>query len=308
MITLMYSNYRPSPAHIARLETMAGSGRVHVADSEAAALALAGETEIVLGQRYLRQILPVAKRLRWVQTTAAGIDQLPWEALRERGILLTRNTLNSQAIAHHTLAMIWALLRRLPETMDAQRRHEWSAPPAMLPLPRTALVLGLGAIGLGIARLLRGVGLYVRGTSLSGTEAQRLGCDQFVSVDTWRDFLGDTDILVLAMPYSRSTSRSVGQRELAALPNHAVLVNVARAGVLDLDALISTLNAGGLGGAALDVMDPQPAPSDPVWDAPGLLLTPKVAAYHPDMQDDFEAFAEAQVKRFLAGQPLHCLA
>ena len=307
MITLMYSNYTPSSAHIARLETMAGSGLVNVADSETTALALAGETEIVLGHRYLRQILPVAKRLRWVQTTAAGIDQLPWEALRERGILLTRNTRNSQAIAHHTLAMTWALLRRLPEAIDAQRRHEWGTPPAMLPLPRTALVLGLGAIGLCIARLLRGVGIYVRGTSLSGTEAQRQGCDQFVSVDTWRDFLGDTDILVLAMPYSRSTSGSVGQRELAALPNHAVLVNVARAGLLDLDALVAALHARRLGGAALDVMDPLPNASDPVWDTPGLLLTPKVAAYHPDMQDEFEAFAEAQVKRFLAGQPLHCL-
>lgn len=307
MITVMYSNYAPSPAHLARLEAMAGAGRVHVADSESAALAMAGETEIVLGHRYLRQILPDAHRLRWVQTTAAGVDHLPWEILRERGIVLTRNTQNSRAVAHHVLALTWALLRRLPETADAQRHRVWAAPPAMLPLPRTAMVLGLGAIGLCTADLLRGLGLYVRGTSLSGTEAQRQGCDQFVSADNWREYLPETDVLVLAMPYTESSRRAIGEPELAALPKHAVLVNIARAGLLDLDALIAALQAGRLGGAALDVMDPLPDAESPAWCTPGLMLTPKVAAYHPDMQADFEAFVEAQVERYLAGRPLHDL-
>ena len=307
MITVMYSNYRPSPAHLARLEAMAGAGLVNVADSESTALALAGETEIALGHRYLRQILPEARRLRWVQTTAAGVDQLPCDVLRERGIILSRNTQNSRAVAHHVLALVWALLRRLPETMDAQRRHVWAAPPAMLPLPRTALVLGLGAVGLCTVRLLRGLGLYVRGTSLSGTEAQRLGCDQFVSADDWRGYLPETDVLVLAMSFTESNRGSVGARELAALPNHALLVNIARAGLLDLDALIAALHAGRLGGAALDVMDPLPEAADPVWDTPGLIVTPKVAAYHPEMQADFEAFAEAQVERCLAGESLRCV-
>lgn len=307
MITVMYSNYTPSPAHLARLEAMVGPGRVNVADSESTALTLAGETEIVLGHRYLRQILPEAHRLRWVQATSAGFDHLPWEILRERGILFSRNTRNSRAVAHHVLALIWSLLRRLPETMDAQRRHVWAAPPVMLPLPRTALVLGLGATGLCIVKLLRGLGLYVRGTSLSGTEAQRLGCDQFLSADIWRAYLPETDILVLAMPYTDSTRGCIGERELAALPDHAVLVNIARAGLLDLGALIAALQAGRLGGAALDVMDPRPEASAPVWDTPGLLLTPGVAAYHTDMQADFEAFAEAQVERYLTGKSLHCV-
>lgn len=308
MITVMYSNYTPSPAHLSRLEAMVGEGRVHVADSESTALALASETEIVLGHRYLRQILPEAHRLRWVQTTAGGIDHLPWKILSERGILLSRSTQNSRAVAHHVLALAWALLRRLPDTIDAQRRHEWGVPPAMLPLPRTAMVLGLGAIGLCTARLLRGMGLYVRGTSLSGTEAQRRGCDQFVPADTWREYLPETDILVLAVPYTDATRGSVGKRELAALPKHAVLVNVARAELLDLDALMAALQARRLGGAALDVMNPLPDAASPVWGTPGLLVTPKVAAYHPNMQADFEAFAESQVERYLAGESLHCMA
>lgn len=303
----MYSNYAPSLAHVKRLEGMVGVGRVLVASNETMALVAADKTEIVFGHRYLRQILPGAHRLRWVQTTAAGFDHLPYKVLRERGILLTRNTQNSRAIAHHVLALIFALLRRLPETMEAQRQRVWAAPPAMLPLPRTAMVLGLGAIGLSTARLLRGLGLYVRGTSLSGTEAQRLGCNQFVSADRWREYLPETDVLVLAMPYTDASLKTIGKPELEALPNHAVLVNVARAGLLDLDALIAALNSSQLGGAALDVMDPLPDAADPAWNTPGLLLTPKVSAYHPDMQADFETFAEAQLERYLSGKSLHAL-
>ena len=67
------------------------------------------------------------------------------------------------------------------------------------------------------------------------------------------------------------------------------------------------LHAGRLGGAAIDVIDPVPSAGDPVWSTPGLLMTPKVAAYHPGMQSDFESFAEAQVARYLAGQSLHCV-
>lgn len=311
MIAVMYSNYSPSPAHLARLGSMAGTGRVKVADSAQKALEIAAETEVVLGHRYLRQILPAAQRLRWVQTTAAGVDQLPWESLRKRGIVLTRNIQNSRAVAHHVLAMAWALLRRVPECATAQHRHIWTATPDLLPLPlplpRTALVLGLGAIGLCAAQLLRGLGLYVRGTSLSGTKTQRQGCDQFVSADAWREYLPDTDVLVLAMPDTEATRKSIGAKELAAMPGHAVLVNVARAGLVDLDALIAALHAGQLGGAALDVMDPLPDASAHVWDTPNLLLTPKLAAYHPDMQTDFETFAEAQVARYLAGEMLHNL-
>lgn len=304
MITLMYSNYAPSPRHLAQLETLAAGGSVVVADCEATARAAAGETEIILGHRYLRQTLPEAHRLRWVQTSAGGFDHLPWEILQQRGIILTRNTLNSAAIAHHVLALTWALLRRLPVTCAAQQRHVWTTPPEMLPVPRTALVLGLGAIGIRIAGLLRGVGLFVRGTSLSGTAEQRLACDQFVGAAAWRAYLPETDVLVLAMPLTEQTRGVVGAAELAALPCHAVLINIARAGLLDLAAVLTALQSKQLGGAALDVLEPQPEPTSPLWETPGLLLTPKVAAYHPGMQADFELFVEAQVERYVKREPL----
>jgi len=304
VITVMYSNFAPSAAHVERLAALAGGAPVFVAADEAGAIAHAAQTKIVLGHRYLRQLLAQAPALRWVQSTAAGYDQLPWRELAERGIALTRNTMNSPAIAQHAIALAWALLRRLPDAVRAQLHGRWAAPFAVLPLPRTALVLGLGAIGRETARLLRGLGLHVRGSANSGSSEQRLACDEFVAADRWRDALGNTDILVLALPIDAATRGCIGVNELAALPEHAIVVNVARDGLIDRGALIDALRSQRLGGAGLDVLDPVPAPDDPLWSTPNLLITPKMSAYHPGMQEKFEAFAEAQVRRFLAGEPL----
>ena len=304
---LMYSNFAPSADHVRRLQDLAGSGGVAVAASEDDALAYAPSTQIVLGHRWLRQLLPYASGMRWVQTTAAGYDHLPWKELARRGITLTRNPMNSAAIAHHVVALAWASLRRLPDAVQAQSAGRWTAPFAMLPLPRTALVLGLGAIGMQVSRLLRGLGLRVRGTSNSGSTAQREACDEFVGASHWRDVLRDTDILVLALPLDETTRGCIGARELSALPAHAVLVNIARDGLIVRAALLDALRSGRIGGAGLDVLDPIPAADDPLWMTPNLLITPKVSAYHPDMQKKFEAFAELQTRRFLSGAPLEAL-
>lgn len=301
MITLMYSNFAPSPEHVRHLQELVDSASVSVATSEQDALAHARETQIVLGHRYLRQLLPHAPKLRWVQSTAAGYDQLPVRELAARGIALSRNPMNSEAIAHHAVALAWSLVRRLPRAVQAQAARRWAEPFDMLPSPRTALVLGLGAIGTQVAGLLRGLGLYVRGASRTGTDEQRQACDEFVPADRWRNTLGDTDLLVLALPLDAGTRGCIGARELAALPAHAIFVNVARDGLVDRSALLEALRSGRLGGAGLDGLDPVPPPHDALWVTPNLLVTPKVAAYHPEMQQKFEAFAEAQLRRFLSG-------
>src|SRR5262249_16137107 len=146
--------------------------------------------------------------------------------------------------------------------------------------------------------LLRGLGLRVRGCALTGTPAQLAACDEFVAGAAWRERLGDVDILVVALPLDATTRGSVGARELAALSRHAIVAAIARDAIVDRAALVDALSAGRLGGAALDVLDPVPVADDAFWRTPNLLITPKVAAYHPGMQAGFEAFAEAQLRRW----------
>lgn len=307
MITIMYSNYVPTVGHVSRLEALVGQGGVHVANDETSAIATAANTRVVLGHRYLHQFLPHAPNLRWVQSSAAGFDQLPTAELAAKGIMLSRNPLGAKAIANHVVALAWGALRRIPMALRAQDQGHWTPPFPMLPLPRTSMILGLGNIGLAVAALFKGLGLRVLGTGTQGSATQRRACDEFLLPHQWRTHLPEIDILVLALPLNKSTKNCIGRGELAELPNHAIVINVGRAGTLDHNALTHALSSGRLGGAGLDVLDPIPAPNDSFWRTPNLIVTPKAASYHPAMQAEFEAYAEAQVRRFLARQPIEHL-
>lgn len=304
MILLMPGNWQPSPEHLQRLEARVGAGRVVVAEDDAGAIRAAAAAEVIVGHRYLRQVLPHARRLVWVQTSAAGVDQLPLADLAARGVVLTRNPLNSDSIAVHALALLLALVRRLPEALEAQREGRWAAPFAMRSLPRRVLLMGLGAIGQALAPRLRGLGIQVVGCSRQGAPGQRAVCDAFVPAEAWRDVLPSCDGLILALPLVPQTVGMVDAQALAGLAPGALVINVARAGLIDTPALLAALRSGQIGGAALDVLDPVPPPGDGLWHTPGLIVTPKVAAWHPDMQRNFETFTEQQVARHLEGLPL----
>jgi len=306
MILVMYSNFLPSDRHKAALADLGRGRMVHVAQDEADAVAHAPHAEIILGHRYLRQVLPRAQRLRWVQSTAGGIDILQAPELLQQQISVSRNPIHSAVIAQHALAMAWALLRRIPEATLFQAKGKWAAPSLLLPLPlpRTAHVMGLGEIGKEICRLLRALGIKVRGTARSGSLEQRAVCDEFIPFDDWRCALGDSDLCFIALPLTSTTRGIMGAAEIEQLPPHAVIVNIARGQIMDMHALTTALRAGKLGGAAVDVFDPIPASDSSLWHTPHLLITPKMSSYHPGMQEQTELFIEKQVARYMQGEPL----
>ena len=310
MILVMYSNFLPSDRHRAALAGLERGRRVHVAQDEEDAAAHAPHAEIILGHRYLRQSLPHAKRLRWVQSTAGGIDILQAPELLNPQIVVSRNPVHAPVIARHALAMAWALLRRIPEAALFQAQGKWAAPSLLmpLPLPRTALVMGLGEIGKAICRLLRALGIKTLGTARGGSEEQRAACDEFIFFDDWRSALGDSDLCFIALPLARSTRGILGASEMGLLLPHALIVNIARGLILDMNALETALRAGRLGGAAVDVLDPIPDSDSSLWHTPHLLITPKTASYDPGMQERTEQFIERQVARYLRGEtPLNAV-
>ena len=301
----MYSTHEVSAGHLDRLAEM--GARVSVARDEAGAVQAAAEADVILGHRYLRQVLPHAPRLRWVQSTAGGTDRLPVDALRSRGVALTRLSGAAPAIARHAVTLAWALTRAVPTFVRQQDAGRWEPTAAWLPEPRRALVLGTGSIGSAIALRLRPDGVHVLGARRSAGPAPP-GFDGVRAPGSWRDELPQVDWLFLALPYTDETEGTVGEDELRALPPHALVVNVGRGETLQTEALCRVLRSGHLGGAALDVVAPKPAgPRDPVWDTPRLLLTPHVASHHAARGERVEAFCESQVRRFLAGEPLHDL-
>lgn len=309
-LLLMYSNGRPSPAHIERLKRLRKDVSVVVADSEDTAIRHAADTDVILGHRYLRQTLPHVRSLKWVQSTAAGPHHLLSSDLRRVNPILTRCTAFSDIVAWHAFTLALAIVRRIPEAVKAQQQGIWDQSPFdMLPFPQTAMIFGVGCIGRELAMILRKNGLTVLGVTRKYSPEADAVCDElFCANNSWREHLHRVDLCLITLPLTKNTNGLFDETIMRALPQHAVLVNVGRGGVVDTDALVRILQEGHLGGVALDVVDPMPSfSSDPVWTAPRLLITPKVAVFHPGHQNKLEAFIESQVRRYLNGETLQSI-
>lgn len=301
-VLVTYGLFEPTAAHVQRLYDLAGE--VVVAASEAAALAAAPEAEVILGHRYLSQCLPVAPRLRWVQSTSGGVDRLPLAALAERGVALTRVTHASAPVARHALALAWAVHRRLPEAYRRQiagipnKQFDW------LPQPSTAAVFGTGPIGREIARLLKLAGIRVLGIKRRVTGESDSDFDRLHPLTSATDILAEADWCFIALPHKPETAGWFNARTLRLLPRQGILVNVGRGETVVTRDLCAALRAGQLGGAALDVVSPWPEPTDEFWQTPNLLVTPHIAAHSQERQSHLEKFVEEQLARYCRREPL----
>lgn len=288
-LLLMYSTHVPSEAHLARLRAM--DCHVRVASSEEEAIQGAATAEVIFGHRYLRQCLPHAPHLRWVQSTAGGMDRMPLRELAEKKVVLARSVCMAGTIARHAHSMAWALTRGLTKFFSLQQIGQWEPEQTWLPSPRKAVVLGAGAIGQEIARLLSQDGIDVILVNRS--------------VRDWKERLPETDWLFVALPATPETKNIVDHAVLDTLKPTALVILPGRSETIDLTSLCEKLHAGTLGGAAIDLL-----PADwqitnhPVWHTPRLLITPHVAAHCAERPHLLEREAEEQMLRYKAGRPL----
>jgi phosphoglycerate dehydrogenase-like enzyme len=249
-------------------------------------------------------------RLRWVQTLAAGPDSVLAAGFPEDVVLTSGAGLHSRTVSEHALALVLALVRRLPAAARAQSEHRWARElGGVQPLhpdgavttliDARVLIWGFGSIGQTLAPLLRALGARVRGVARSAGD--RAGFPVAAESDVEQE-LGHADVLIMILPSSAGTTRALDARRLAALPEHAYVINVGRGSTVDEAALTAALEEGRLAGAALDVTTTEPLPSDsPLWNAPDLLLTPHAAGGRPVGADDLIA---ENVTALLAGGEL----
>jgi phosphoglycerate dehydrogenase-like enzyme len=303
-ILLMYGRSRPSEEHLQRLADL--GPEVIVARTKETALAHCADADAFIGTRYLQPCLVEADHVHWVQSLVAGVNNLAIPELFEKAPVVTRAPIFSDVIAMHAVSMAFAVIRRLPEAARMQEKRVWERTPVeLLPAPKTALILGLGMIGQKIAAILKNLGIYVRALDRSRTAAKESAVDELITDETWREVLPECDLCFVTLPLTKETIHWVDLPVLQSLPRHAVLVNVSRGNIVDTQALVRVLEMGELGGAALDVTDPQPPPEGhPLWHTPRLLITPHMASFTPQRQERIERFVEGQVQRFVNGKPL----
>lgn len=246
-------------------------------------------------RRHLASAAADLPRLRFVQSLSAGVEGILAAGFREDVVIANGAGLHSATVTEHTVALLLTLVRRIPEALEAQERHEWSEELGGLQplhpegrittlIGANVLIWGFGQIGQTLAPILQGLGANVRGAARSAGE--RAGFEVIAESDV-RSVLPTTDVLVNILPATDATRGAVDADLLAVLPDHALFVNVGRGTTVDQTALREALEAGTLGGAALDVTDPEPLPADdPLWDAPRLVITSHAAGGRPVGADE----------------------
>ena len=244
------------------------------------------EATVVGGKHVDAEETAAAENLRLFACNAAGVDHLPLDALAERGVAVTNAAgVHGPNVAEHVLGWVLTFARRLDEGRRRQRRREWRRFQSFTELAgSTVSVVGLGSIGEAVVERFEGFDVDTIG--VRHTVAKGGPTDEVVGYGDLPDVLPRTDVLVLACPLTETTEGLIGESELDALPTDAIVVNVARGGVVDTPALVDALRANALHGAGLDVTDPEPLPSDhDLWGFENVFLTPHVAGHTPNYWD-----------------------
>ena len=245
--------------------------------------------------------------LRWMQGPGAGIDHPIWAGLLERGVSLTNASgIHSEPIAQYIFTYVLHWERNVAEHQRQEAARHWEIIRSGDLGEKTLGIVGYGGIGQATARVGRAFGMEVLATRRTPSEDPLL--DRFVPLDALPELLEQSDYVVLCMPYNDETHGMIGARELAAMREDGVLINVARGGVVDEPALIDVLSTGRIRGATLDVVVEEPLPaSSPLWTLGNCVITPHDAGYSPLGDERLAALFLDNLSRWLRGEEMRNL-
>jgi phosphoglycerate dehydrogenase-like enzyme len=252
------------------LEVIAGLGEEIFSEDIA-------DAEIMIAWQFPVEILKKANRLRWIQLTSAGVEQLfeAREYLRDIVVTNTRG-MHTKIMADYTLAAMVMLQWNFPGFFFDRQNKKWGYR-AVEPLARKTLgIVGVGAIGCEIARRARTSDMNVMGVRRNPLPIKDVS--KIFRPDQLEEMLSLCDFVVLAVPATPETHRMIGESELRTMKRTSYLINISRGTVVDESALIKALQQGWIAGAFLDVFEREPLPEDsPLWNLGNVIITPHIA-------------------------------
>ena len=293
-----------SERHVARLQEMVPTAEIQVCRDIAQARPFMAGAEVLLtyGEDLTDEILAACPKLRWIQVISAGLELMPWQALRERQILVTNaRGIHRVPMAEHTLGMILAFARRFWETYRNQFSADWDRSIRVEEISGQVLgIIGAGAIGGEIAKRAQAFGMRTIGLA---TVARPLeGFDEVLDRTGLDKLLTASDYVVVTVPLTRETQGMIGGRELSLMQPTAVLINIARGKVIDEQALLEALRSGTIRGAALDVFTTEPLPADhPFWSLANCVLTPHISGRSPKYMERAQEIFRHNLKVYVTG-------
>src|SRR5215213_6023814 len=245
------------------------------------------DADAIVGWELPSHLLQAASRLRWMHASGAGVERYDLAQIAARGVMLTNSSgVSAPNMAEHVLGMMIALTRRFPRLLRAQTQREWRDEATHREVGelqgQTALVVGIGEIGRAVARRAAPFGMRVNGLRRRAGDSAPAGFDHVFAISDLHAALADADHVVVTLPSTPHSRGLFDAAAFAAMKPGAAIYNVGRGPVIDTAALIAALESGHLGGAGLDVTDPEPLPLDsPLWDMENVLITAHTSGATP---------------------------
>jgi phosphoglycerate dehydrogenase-like enzyme len=306
-VVVTYPGFDPDSAETARTLREAGFDiryrpRVNERTPDEVAGLMEGATAGVIStDPFDESVFARCPDLRVLARVGVGTDAIDLRAATEAGVAVTITPgANADSVADHTMALILACSRKLIENDRAVRHGQWDRGGALSGADLTGStvgIVGLGTIGRGVAKRLRGFDAHVIGTDLPHVSADgvvRVTLDELVSA---------ADVITVHLPLLPSTRGLIGARELANVRPGAILINTSRGGIVDEDALVDALAGGRLGAAGLDVFAREPPLGSPLLTMPNVVLSPHIAGISVFSQRTMLEMAVSSVLEVIAGRP-----
>jgi phosphoglycerate dehydrogenase-like enzyme len=299
---------RLAPAEIESIRPAGPNAELIVPRDPAELRSAAAEAEVILGEPD-PEIVVAARKLKWVQHWAAGVERLPRELMEHPCVLTNMQRVFAPVIAETAFGMLLSLTRGLAQdSIPNFRQRKW-ARAGTVPLDdlyqKTLGVVGLGGIGTEITRRAH----YGFGMRVLAVDPKPLPRPEWVAELREPAWLGEmsrqVDVLVSCAPHTRETVGMFNEAFFHGMRKTAYFLNVSRGGLVDQEALVRALKEGWIRGAGLDVTTPEPLPAEhPLWDCPNLVITPHNAGNAPIRQVRLVALVVENVRRYCSGLPL----
>jgi len=247
-----------------------------------------------------------APNLKWVQTQSAGVERYA-PALRDRPVTLTNcKIVQGPNIADHAMALLLSMTREMPRALAFKAKEEWGRSDfRMTELSgKTAVIIGVGGIGMQIAQRAHGFGMNVIGVDPKDISYTFM-IKKIVPPDRLDTVLPEADVVFVSAPLTDQSRHMMGDRQFQLMKKGAYFVAVSRGDLYDTSALVKALDSKHLAGAGLDVTSPEPLPKGhPLWKFENVIITPHVAGGSDIVNNRRMALYKENIRRFLAGEPM----
>jgi phosphoglycerate dehydrogenase-like enzyme len=271
------------------------------------------DAEVIFTLSLRPEQFDAAKQLRWIHTPTAAVHQFMFPELINSEVVLTNSTeVHGPVVAEHVIALIFALAKKIPQAALLQQKHVWGQEAMWNERPHlreiagsTLGLVGVGSIGRRVAEMASALGMRVIAIREHVSRPLPKGVERVFALQDLDELLRQSDYIVLAAPLTPATQGLIDADRLAKMKPSACLINVGRGPQVDEAALAKALRAKQIGGAALDVFQKEPLPSDsPLWPLENLLITPHTAGLTEKLwYRHYELFSD-NLRRYLAHEPL----